>query len=248
MFVRSVLVDRVCLPATRVGSNIQGVLESQLSRKLEGRCSRHGYIAIKSIAVEEVGQGVVQAQALDGSVVFTVTFRADVCSPIVGGLIEATVVNKNRFGFLAEAVTDKDGHSILEIVVAKPAQDVERGDPVTIEVLGCKYELNDTRIAVVGRLLTPKEAATASKRAAAAASKSAEVLSVVDEEEAVEDVDEAGSGLDEAASDDDDGGDEASESSVDESDADDNSDSEVDEFDDEDVQEGRDEVSDDGGD
>lgn len=241
MFVKSVLVDRVTLPANRVGANVRDVLALELARKLEGRCSRHGYVALKSISVEHVAPGVVQAQALDGSVVFRVTFRADVCNPIVGALVQATVVNKNRFGFLAEAVIDQNGHAILEIVVAKPPYEVERGDAVSVEVLGCKYGLNDTRIAVVGSLLTAKEAAAAAKKAVATVD---EVLSDDANETVEEDLEEEPAGLDVEDDEEDAVGSSDTTEEVD-SDADDLSDSEVEDFDDaDDAPEGGD-VSDD---
>ncbi len=226
MFVRSVLADRVTLPATRVGANIRDVVARELARKLEGRCSRHGFIAPRSIAVERVWDGVVQAQALDGSVVFRVAFRADVCNPVVGAVVQATVVNKNRFGFLAEA----EG-GVLEIVVAMPAADVERGDQVALEVLGCKFELNDTRIAVVGRVAGSAGAAAPAGTDDAGANdeddendEDAQGSEVTDDEE-----DDAEDGSTTVLEDDAPPSDaEASVDASDPSDADDNSESEVD--------------------
>ena len=102
--------------------------------------------------------GYVQTFSLNGDIIFNVSYYADVCNPAIGSIIEAKVVNMNKFGILAELSVKKD--VILEIIVAKsmvnilneiPIDNYSINDIITIEILGKKYELGDKKISIVGR-------------------------------------------------------------------------------------------------
>ena len=70
----------------------------------------------------------------------------------------------NKFGILAETgiIYNNKVMPILEIIVAKQTVDMNSlinldtlniGDIVTVEILGKKYELTDTKISIVGRII-----------------------------------------------------------------------------------------------
>jgi hypothetical protein len=77
---------------------------TQLLRdRLEGKCSKHGYILRESIVLQDVSMGMAQHEWLNGDFAFQVRFRAQVCDVTPGAVVKARVVNTNRFGLLAEA-------------------------------------------------------------------------------------------------------------------------------------------------
>lgn len=170
IFIRSLLQDRVKLKPNMMGKNIQKVLEHVLVNKLEGKCSQYGYIRKGSVGVYKYSTGQVMSASLNGDMLFTVQYYADVCNPLEESTVTATVINANKFGILAEcAVVDGDvKHTVLEIIVAKNThtlqseidlQEIKIGDKVLVEVLGKKYELNDKKISVVGRIVKNAKAA-----------------------------------------------------------------------------------------
>jgi len=66
----------------------------------------------------------------------------------------------NRFGVLCDV--SKNNKTIIEIIIAKNSQEIKSevnlddlkiGDNVNIEVLGRKFELNDKKISVIGRIV-----------------------------------------------------------------------------------------------
>jgi hypothetical protein len=113
--------------------------------------------------------GHIMSASLNGDVMFKVQYYADVCNPVVETTITARVVNTNKFGILAECSikTDTgDKHTVLEIIIAKNTntlisevnlQDIKTGDIVQVEVLGRKFELNDKKISIVGRIVKEKK-------------------------------------------------------------------------------------------
>jgi hypothetical protein len=103
--------------------------------------------------------------SLNGDIIYNVQFYASVCNPSVGSIVQAKVINTNKFGILAECtiLLRNENVPILEIIIAKSSIDenntvnienIKPHDLITIEVLGKKYELNDKKISVVGKIMT----------------------------------------------------------------------------------------------
>lgn len=166
------LSDKVRVTPAELGCNIQDVLLHKLRTQMEGRCTRHGYIKPDSIQLRRSSMGLVQAFTLNGDAVYRVAYTAQVCNPSIGCVVRAKVVNMNKFGLLAEAVVSGTSTtSVLEIIVARTMVNAKHdvsidsirvNDTITVQILGKKYELNERRISVVGRLVDP---ATTSVRA-----------------------------------------------------------------------------------
>jgi DNA-directed RNA polymerase subunit E'/Rpb7 len=181
LFVRSLLRDATLMKPQYLGSNYREVLQQQVRRKVEGICTRHGFIMPNSVSLHRVSPGRVEGVSLNGDVRFDVQYHALVCNPPVGAVLHARVVNTNRFGVLAHAgVLKPDGEflPVVEAIATKQAitgpdasevdlDSLSVGDEVHIEVLGKKFELNDDRISVIARVLKKQAQTSASGRAAA---------------------------------------------------------------------------------
>jgi DNA-directed RNA polymerase subunit E'/Rpb7 len=169
IFVTSVLYDKVKLPAAELHSDYQARIEELLKAKVAGKCTRHGLIKLGSIEVLKISLGVVEAQTFKGSVNFLVKFRADVCNPMIGAIVHGKVQNINSFGILCTAAYDyiddttmAQKHVVLEIIVPKQSLTLQSevslaslklGQTVNIDVMGKKFQLNDKRISVIGRVV-----------------------------------------------------------------------------------------------
>ena len=156
MDVKVLLKDKIKLMPSELTKNCKTILLKNLKIKLEGLCSKHGYIHANSIELYKVAPGIVEIGSLNGCVVFNIYFYASVCNPSVNSTIKARVINTNRFGVLAET-------GVLEIIVAKNSVNIESeidletliaGDDITIEIIGKKFELGDKKISIIGRALT----------------------------------------------------------------------------------------------
>ncbi len=173
MSIKAVLRDFVKLHANEIGSNFRDVIQLKLCQMSEGICTRHGYILPGSIKVLSTSLGRMDGASLNGAVVYEAEYEAQLYNPTIGSRVKARVVNINRFGILAHAhmsdasidstsamMTTRD---VLEIIVAKQGgtvlasdvdlENVRIGDIVTVEILGKRFELNDTKISIIGKII-----------------------------------------------------------------------------------------------
>lgn len=162
---RTLLTEKIKIEPKYLTKQVKQEILKRLTHKVEGICSKHGYIRKGSIEISKILSGVVEILSLNGYVNYTVHFYADVCNPLIGTVIKnAKVVNMNRFGILAEAkiIEDKFANSILEIIIAKNSVNIisevnldtiKIGDEINVEVIGKKYNLGDKKISVIGKII-----------------------------------------------------------------------------------------------
>jgi DNA-directed RNA polymerase subunit E'/Rpb7 len=169
IFMRVLLNDKIKLEPRYINKNIHKELTYRLKEKLEAKCTRHGYIKKNSIESYKVTPGIIEMASLNGAIQYEIYFHADVCNPMLGTIINAKVMNVNKFGILAESgYTDPESgefSNILEIIIAKNSvsivseinlENVQIGDEVRVEIMGKKYELNDKQITIIGRIVKEK--------------------------------------------------------------------------------------------
>ena len=168
LFVNTILHDFIKLRPREIGKNFRDVLTLKIKNANEGKCTRYGYVVPNSVQLLHHSCGKLDGASLNGDIVYEVEYQATVCNPAENSVVQARVVNVNRFGILAHGgQLPKDQFdgvvNILEIIVAKQAVsslasdvDLNRvriGDVVQVQILGKRFELNDTRITVVGKIL-----------------------------------------------------------------------------------------------
>lgn len=159
IFMRMLLCEKVKLEPAFLSTQFKDEVLRRLKAKVEGVCTRHGYIKPGSIEVHKICIGKVEMIGLNGMTQYDVYFHADICNPLLGSTIRCRVSNFNKFGILAEA------ESVIEAVIPKNSIDIHSdvdlekvriGDDIIIEVVGKKYELNDKKICLVGRIVQDK--------------------------------------------------------------------------------------------
>lgn len=160
IFSRILLSDSIKLHPIHISNNTSQTILSKLKEKLEGKCTRHGYIKTNSIEIIKIAPGRIDLVGLNGYSQYNVQFYADVCNPFVGSIIKAKVTNTNKFGILANAGVDNI--NVLEIIIAKNSvniasevdlEDINIDDDILVEILGKKFELYDTKISIIGRVI-----------------------------------------------------------------------------------------------
>lgn len=155
------------------------IILHKLRKTLEGVCSRYGYIKTDSLEIVKRSSGKLMKQHFNGYVYFTVVCKGEVCNPAKDMVIEAKVVNKNALGILAESYIEGNTVPVLDIIVPKKTagiisevdiDDISIGDNVFVMVIGKRFQLNDSKISIIGRVVRdPKSKAMEDEAAAAAA-------------------------------------------------------------------------------
>lgn len=166
----SVLTDKIKLKPIQLGKNMKDILLYHIQKKFQGTCSQHGYILENSISIIKYSAGKIIDLSLNGDIEYLVTYKGVVCNPVIGSVIDAKVINKNKFGLLAktELTYNKMKYDILEIIVPDHictfVADYEIGNNCKIEILGKKFELNDKKISVIGKITREEKVNTTSKK------------------------------------------------------------------------------------
>lgn len=142
------------------------VILKKLRKTLEGVCSRYGYIKTGSLSILKRSDGMLMKQHFNGYIYFSVLCRGEVCNPAKDMVIEAKVIKKNALGILAESYVDdeekKTQKPILDIIIPKKAagivseievDEIGIGDMIHVKVIGKRFQLNDTKISIIGKVV-----------------------------------------------------------------------------------------------
>lgn len=131
--------------------NIDSLLEQKLQAKLEGRCSRHGYVLPGSIQILSRSMGMVEKGRFTGSILFHVQAEGQVLNPPDGLVLEGEVIRKNKMGLY---VNYQDA---IRVIVPRDLnigneefESVEVGEIVKVEVKKSRFQVNDEYILSVG--------------------------------------------------------------------------------------------------
>ena len=140
-----------------LGSKLRSILITKLHKDVEGSClGESGYVVLV-VSIDEIGHGKV----VDGTplVAFPCKFKAVVCRPFRGEVLDAVVTGVIRDGFHAEAgplefyvatgnlppgMELEDTGDTLRFVSADSRLRIATGDSVRLRVMG--YQIQPNRI------------------------------------------------------------------------------------------------------
>lgn len=149
------------LSPAELSANFEERLKEKLRATHENVCTRFGYIRGGSIQILRRSAGQFVKQHFNGYIRFEMVCRALMCNPAMGSIVKGVVRNnKNAFAVYVESAVD--GVPVLDIIIPKktagakiqsdvPLDSLEAGQEVFVEVCGKRYQLNDTKISIIGR-------------------------------------------------------------------------------------------------
>jgi DNA-directed RNA polymerase subunit E'/Rpb7 len=161
MFVPIRIKTHVQLVPSELDVNIEGTLLVKLQKRFEGVCSRFGFIKPNTLRILQRSCGSFMKPHFNGHTRFEVLLSGEVCNPTPGMVVAAVVKAKNNLGILAES-TGGEEKPLLDIIIPRRSAGIASevdldtmsiGDEVFVEVLGKRYQLNDTKISIIGRIV-----------------------------------------------------------------------------------------------
>ena len=153
------LSERVNLKPDQLDNNIPIHITRNAKKKLEGKCTRFGFIRPDSLVIVTRSVAYHKGCHFHGEMTVDIEAVADVCKPARGDRITCQVDNINRMGLRARA---GDCHELQVYVVTqhhnnavffKDSNSLKINAVILIEVIGAKSKLNDDKIVVIGKLL-----------------------------------------------------------------------------------------------
>jgi DNA-directed RNA polymerase subunit E'/Rpb7 len=138
--------------------DINSVITYYLKRDVGDKCTKEGYVKKDSINILQRTIGKINTRFLDGSINYKVIYSADICCPRVGDIYEATFIEINKSGILAEKVgtplnivLPKDLHTDKSLY--KQLSSDDNGRSIAIEIMGMKFLQNTRVLSVIGKLV-----------------------------------------------------------------------------------------------
>jgi len=153
------LKEKIVLSPYQLTNNTDLLLENILKIKIGNKCIKEGFVDKNSIEILKRSIGKINSSFLDGSITYHIVYKAKICNPKKGDIINVEVVDINKMGILG-----KMGTTPLNIVIPKQLhknreefkkiRDIENTKYiVSAEIIGKRYDLNDTTIFVIAKLL-----------------------------------------------------------------------------------------------
>jgi len=165
VFIKSTLTRPVQLPITDLEGDVNYTekLQAIISRALEGKCAKEGYVKRGSVRVSKYSVGILK----DDKVCFTVEFAADVVYPVKSQVLKCSVVGPNHYG-LNCSLKEDDGANSCDVYVPRDHKHPHAvlnkyapGSDIDVEVAGTRFEVNDAQITVIGSIRGGSAAAPA---------------------------------------------------------------------------------------
>lgn len=154
-YISSILNMKIVLPIVEVGKNVKQNLERIIVSKTEGKCIVEGFIRPDSVHILTYSSGKVLA----GLVEFQVTFECMVCHPVDGMLVESICKTVTKAGIHTEVI-DKNGNVPITVFIARDHhinnhkfEKVVENGKLLVSVIGIRFELNDSNICAIGKLV-----------------------------------------------------------------------------------------------
>lgn len=155
VYMKSILDKKVCLAITEIGKNVRQNLELKIQAEITGKCINEGYIKPGSVNIMQYSSGNVNSDVVE----FKVVFECMACLPVEGMLVECVCKTITKAGIHAQVIDD-DGNMPITMFIARDHHHLDRrfsevmeGDKITSKVIGVRYELHDTFICTIGKLM-----------------------------------------------------------------------------------------------
>lgn len=157
IFTKNILNSVIQLKASEYNDSIDETLLEKLKNKIEGKCDSFGYIKPGSTQLIKRSIGELQQGQFNGACSFKITYSVDICNPVEGMLVKCVTRNINKMGIFCE-IADLDP-SPLSLILAKQHhlrnekfESVKINDIINVEIIGIKFNYNDSKISCIGRL------------------------------------------------------------------------------------------------
>ena len=168
------------------------ILVKKLKEKLEGRCSRHGFVVPDSIELLSRSLGYAEKGRFTSDFIYYMKAQGKVYNPPDGLEVEGSVIRKNKMGLY---VIVNDAIRIMiprDLHIGSPEFDeIEMGDVIKIQLKKSRFQVNDTHILSIGQFISVVRRGASAPAPAPVASAAVDALSPLEEQKQEEEEAEA---------------------------------------------------------
>lgn len=159
IFTKQILSGMIQLNPLEHNNGIDETLLEKLKEKVEGKCDSFGYIKPESVNILKRSMGMCQPGQFNGNCNYKLAYSVEVCNPVEGMIIKCVVRNINKMGLFCEMA--EISPSPISVILAKQHHmdeskdsfdNVKLNDVIQVEIVGKKFNYNDTIISCIGKL------------------------------------------------------------------------------------------------
>ena len=141
--------------------SIDTLLAEKLQQKLEGKCSRHGFVVSGTLKVLSRSMGAMERGRFTGSILYYIQAEAEVLNPPEGAYLEGLVIRKNRMGMYVSYSVNNGENEAIRVIVPRDLhigdenfEKVEIGETVKVEIKKSRFQINDPYTLSVGMFVS----------------------------------------------------------------------------------------------
>ena len=161
LFTKMELTDKIMLVPNNSINNLDLHIQQKLKEKVGNKCMKDGYVLKNSISILKRSIGKINSSFFNGSINYNIIYSATICNPKKGAFITVQYVDHNKMGILAV----KEGTPLNIVIPTKLHKDKTLFKQIdeklqnnidielTIQVIGKRFEKNDSEIFVIGKLI-----------------------------------------------------------------------------------------------
>lgn len=153
----AIFQEKVSLAPIDLRSEINSfdeIIIEKLQKRLEGKCSKHGYVIPKSLQLLSRSMGVAEKGRATADFLFYVKAQGKVYNPPDGLVVEGVIKLKNKMGcyvILEDAVRimiPRDLH-----IGNEEFDELEVGDSIRIQIKKSQFRANATHVLSIGQYI-----------------------------------------------------------------------------------------------
>jgi len=160
LFTKKQVNRKLTIPFYKIkqGVDVKQLLEKELAKNLEGRCSIEGYICPSSISIHSYSCGTLSG----ANIVFDIVTDCLICFPDEHSVIKCVARTITQAGIRAGAMDLSKGCvSPIEVFLSRDMNmknselfaRIEENDILTVEIIGRRFVLHDTHVTVIAMLI-----------------------------------------------------------------------------------------------
>ena len=152
IYSESIIERKIELRFDRMYNNVEKTFLKYLSRNVEGKCHKEGFIKKNSSTILSYTSGELKGDRI----MYTVVFKCKVCYPYEGMVVHCKVINITKIGI--KAVVSTENNPMVLFVSREhnghiDFENFDRDDKIKVRVIGFRFEVNDEYLSVLGEII-----------------------------------------------------------------------------------------------
>lgn len=152
IYVECILKEKIIIEAKNLNHKIDDYITNYIKKRIENKCINEGFVKEDSITIVDKSIGSIKNSRFYGEVSYDILFKANICNPVAGNIIDCRVKFVNKLGLLGNngplvIIVGRQFHSNSQSL-----DQINVDDIVKVKIIAKKFSINDKEIKVIAKL------------------------------------------------------------------------------------------------